>query len=199
MSNLINDYNTPSFSDIFESAEDFVADYKASGLYTEETVDNKTVLINSISDKSATTLFYLLYSRYGNNHIEMFDTNRFKYAVFSIIFQYGPTWERRLELQDKLRKIDEDELRLGTKAIHNHANNPSTTPTTATLEELEYIDDQNTTTYKKSKLEAYAMLADLLKADVTGDFLSKFKKLFIKVNSPQRALFYVTEGEDNDD
>lgn len=46
----------------------------------------------------------------------------------------------------------------GSKVINNHAFNPSGSPTTATLEELTYTNEQTTQNYKKSKLEAYTVL-----------------------------------------
>jgi hypothetical protein len=78
--------------------------------------------------------------------------------MFSVIFQYGPTWEKKLDIQEKLRDLTEAEILAGAKAIYNHAFNPETTPSTASLEELNYINDQNITNYKKSKLEAYSIL-----------------------------------------
>ena len=87
----------------------------------------------------------------------------------------------------------------GTKAIYNTANNPGTEPSTGSLEELPYINSQNTTGYKKSKMDAYANLLALLDTDVTEDFIKKFGKLFITILEPREPLWYGTEiGEDND-
>ena len=72
-------YNTKLFTDIWEEATDFLADYAAVGIPT------------TISTQSATTLYYLLYARYGNNPIANWDEEQFKYKVFGIVFQYGPT------------------------------------------------------------------------------------------------------------
>ena len=87
----------------------------------------------------------------------------------------------------------------GGKAIYNQALNPSAEPGTGTLEELGYINAQNTTNYKKSKLEAYSILTDLLKTDVTENFLTKFKICFKTFVMPEKVLVYVddedSEGE----
>lgn len=115
--------------------------------------------------------------------------------MFTVIFQYGPTWEKRLDIQAKLRNISESELLKGTKAIYNHAYNPSTEPGTGTLDELEYINDQNTTNYSKSKMDAYTQLIDLLETDVTGQFLDRFKPLFAKFVYTRPDL-YVTEDDE---
>ena len=180
-------YRTKKFTDFYPMAQDFVNDYHLNGIPT------------TITDDSANTLFYLLYARYGNSHIISSDENQFKYKLFSIIFQYGPTWEKRLDIQNKLRNLTEDELMIGTKAIYNTANNPGTEPSTGSLEELPYINNQNTTGYKKSKMDAYANLLALLDTDVTEDFIKKFGKLFITILEPREPLWYATEiGEDND-
>lgn len=96
----------------------------------------------------ATTLYYLLYARYGNSSIANSDENQFKYKIFSTIYIGGATWAKKQEIQDKLRAMTEDEILAGTKAINNHAYNPQTAPTTDTVEELNYINEQNTTKYK---------------------------------------------------
>lgn len=175
-------YRTRTFADIYGSAEMFAEEYNNSKIPAKFT-NASTIL----------TLYYLLYGRYGNSNIAFTDENQFKYAMMSTIFMYGPTWERRLEVQDTVRALSEEELTKGGKAIYNHAYNPGTAPSTSTLEELLAINDQNTTNYKKSKLEGYSTLLALLETDVTEEFISKFKKLFITVVAPDYPLLYETE------
>ena len=167
---------TKKFTEIYESVNDFIYDY------------NNLELPKIISVDNAVILYYLLYARYGNNFITNLDENQFKYKLFSIIWQYGPTWEKRLEIQGNLRDLlkpeNEADLITGAKAIYNHAFNPSTAPSTASLTELTYINDQNTTNYKKSKMDAYTQLWNLLVTDVTEEFLNKFSILFKKFISP---------------
>ena len=182
---LYGNYRQVKFTDVWQSAESFVSDYKNNGIET------------TISDKTATTLYYLLYSRYGNSVLASSDTNRFKYDVWATIFSYGPTWEKRLEIQDKLRNLTDDELFTGATQIYNHAYNPGTAPSTNTLDELTAINEQNTSKNKKGKMDAYAMLIALLETDVTESFLDKFKKLFLKVVQPELPLWYATNIVDN--
>jgi hypothetical protein len=179
-------FRTRKFTDVYESADAFKEDIRASGMSI------------NLSDQSLINLFYLLYARYGNSHIASSDETQFKYGIYSIVFMYGPAWEKRLEIQTKLRGLTEEELLAGGKAIYNHSYNPSTQPSTDTLEELLTINDQNTTKYKKSKLDGYGALMQLLETDVTAYFLERFKKLFIQVLAPDYPLLYVTEeDEDN--
>ena len=109
---------------------------------------------------------------------------------------YGPSWEKRLDIQKALRTLSTDEILTGAKAIHNHSYNPSTEPSTDTIDELPTINEQNTTKYKKNILEAYSELYQLIETDVTEDFLDEFKKLFIQVLAPDMPLLYATYPED---
>ena len=179
-------FDTKLFTEIWEDSDSFLTDYQDIGIPT------------TISTTNATTLYYLLYAKYGNSPIANFDENQFKYKIFTIIFQYGPTWEKRLDIQTKLRAITDEDLLKGSKAIYNHAFNPSQAPGTGTLEDLDYINDQNTTNYKKSKMDAYGQLWELLKFDVTGEFLNKFQKCFKQFVKPERTFIYVTDLEDDD-
>lgn len=177
--NYIN-YNTQLFTEIYEDASTFATDYSSINL-------------GGISDSTLLTkLYYLLYARYGNSPIANMDVNQFKYKLFSVIFMYGPTWEKRLEIQEALRDLSTDDILAGARAIYNHAYNPNTEPSTSELEELEYINDQNTTNYKKSKMDAYTQLWNLLATDVTNEFLSRFDICFKKVAS-RGAIVYSSE------
>lgn len=178
---LYGNFRTRTFAQIWDSVEDFLADYQAVGIK------------QTISTETATNLYYLLYARYGNSNIASSDENQFKYKLFSVIFMYGPTWEKRLEIQENVRSLTEDELRESAKAIYNHSFNPSTAPSTDTIDELPTINDQNVTKHRRSKTDGYALLMSLLETDVTAEFLDRFKKLFITVVEPELPLWYVTD------
>lgn len=180
---LYGNFRTRTFTDIYTELETFKEDYTDNGIPT------------TLSDTNIETLYYLLYARYGNSNIASSDENQFKYKLFSTIFMYGPAWQKRLEVQNKLMELTDDEITKGATAIYNQALNPSQAPTTQTLEELNYINQQNTTKYKKSKLEGYAILEELIKTDVTEQFIGKFKKLFITVVEPDYPLWYEEKGD----
>ena len=183
---LYGNYRQVKFTDVYPDVDTFLAEYNSNGIKT------------TISQESATTLYYLIYSRFGNSVIASSDTNRFKYDLFGTIFSYGPTWEKRLEIQEKLRDLTDDDLFAGATQIYNHAYNPGTAPSTNYLDELPAINEQNTSKHKKDKMSGYAMLISLLDTDVTEGFISKFKKLFITVVQPELPLWYATETIDDD-
>lgn len=174
-------YRQSKFTDVYPDADTFVNEYKTNGIQT------------TISDATATTLYYLLYGKYGNSTIASSDTNQFKYKMWSIIFMYGPTWEKRLDIQEKIRNLEDADVFTGTSQIHNHSYNPSTAPSTQTLDELDTINEQNTSKVKRGKLEGYSALYTLLETDVTERFLDEFKKLFLTVVAPEKPLWYETE------
>ena len=184
---MIPQYDTKLFNEIWEDADSFLEDYNNVGIPT------------TISTQSATTLYYLLYAKYANNPLANYDENQFKYKVFSIIYSYGPTWEKKLSIQTRLRSLSEDDLLKGSKAIYNTALNPSDAPGTGTLEELDYINSQNTTNYKRSVMEAYGQLWNLLSTDVTTEFINRFKICFKMVVRPERTWIYVTDLEEGDE
>ena len=186
-SSLYGNFRTRTFANIFTEFEAFKEDYTKCGIPS------------TISDDNLKTLYYLLYARYGNSNIASSDENQFKYKVYSTIFMYGPAWQQRLAIQKKITSIDleSDEILKGTTAIHNSAMNPSSAPSTQTLDELNYINGQNVTKYKKSRIEGYATLYALIETDVTEEFISKFKKLFITIVEPELPLWYTTYNENN--
>ena len=131
MSRMIPQYDTKLFTQIWDEATDFVYDYKHVGIPT------------TISDANATTLFYLLYARYGNSPIANYDETQFKYKIFSVIFQYGPTWEKRLSVQQTLRDMQLSDLidngALNELFSHTASNNTTKSGT-----------DNNYRTYQES-------------------------------------------------
>ena len=147
-------YDTNLFCEIWDSSDKFLADYNNTG--TEFTNQVPPV----ISQQNALMTYLLLFSRYGNNPIANYDVTQFKNKIFTIIWQYGPAWEKRLEMQEDIRNLTLQEITQGTKTdwssegtqsqnnsgtdttINNHAFNPSTAPTTQSTNELDYIDQQ---------------------------------------------------------
>ena len=177
------EYNTLLFTDVWDEVSKFVADYKASGIPT------------TISDANAMTLYYLLYARFGNTPISAMDEYQWKTRVFSIIFQYGPTWEKKLEIQQSVRRLTINDLKKGATTIYNKALNPESSPSTHTTEEIDYINEQNVSKIERNDSQAYAEWMSLLEEDVTGYFLRKFDGCFKKIVRPEKTLEYVTEDD----
>lgn len=172
---------TLKFREVYNNADDFYTDYQNLGIPT------------TITQASCKTVFYLLYAEFAGSHFCNSDLVQSKMKIFKTIYEYGPAWETRIAIQKSIRELDLDELREGTKQISNHANNPNTAPSTAALEELEYIDEQHAVNYKKNKLDAYASMWNMIATDVTKEFIDKFRKIFKAISIEEEVYLFEEE------
>lgn len=182
---MIPMYNTKTFNEVYEDAAALLADY-------EQFQGEST--INLVDDEYITLTWQLVSARFGNSHMANFSESQFRLRVWQTIFQYAPTWIKKLEVQGELRGKTLAQLQEGDKAIYNTALAPDSAIST---EETAYINQQNVTKRTKSPLAAYNELLLLLETDVTGEYIDKFKKLFGFVASPNRTSIYVTEGDED--
>lgn len=183
---LYGNYRTRTFSEIFSSFDEFKQEYQ----------DNIIPIPTSFTDNILTIIYGLLYSRYGNSNIASSDEERFKASLFSIIYTYGPTWYKRKQIQENLRALSEDDILSGGFDVYNHADHPGGDIETATGGVLGAINSQNTTNRKRSKIDGYERLYEILRVDDTAEFLDKFKSLFLKVVLPEIPLWYETTPEE---
>ena len=137
-----------------------------------------------------TTLYYLLWARYASSHIRSDYPQQWKMKLMMTVFEYGPTWSKRLEIQEKVRNMSDDEIQKGTIMTYNTAMNPDGAPTTETWDTLQGINSQNKNLYQRGKLDSYAYIDQILKTDVTREFVEKFKKFFDIMASPGTKLDY---------
>ena len=185
--NGVNSFITSKFCDIFPNYETF------KNVYDE--MPNKMKLL---SESYLELNYYLLYGRYGNSTISNTDTQQFYFRLFSIIYQYGPLWEKKSEIQKYVRNLTTDSagnfttenIKSGTKIIMNSALNPGNEPSTNSLTELEYINNQNTTNYKKDDLKAVTDYWLTLSEDVTEIYLGRFKNLFLQIVETQSNVTF---------
>lgn len=185
---LMPQYRTKTFCEVWGDYDSFKKDY-------DDLVTLVSGGVSPLKPDNVKATFYLLYSRYGNNPIVNFDITQFKVRIMSVIATYGPTWEKKKGIQKSLRDLTEAEIIQGAKQIYNHANNPSTNPTTAGLEELTFINDQSTSNSKKSKMEAYSILTSIIKVDSTDEYLNKFKDCFSRFVGDQYPMIFTLEEE----
>ena len=184
---LYGNYRQIKFSDKYQTESSFIDDYNTI------CVGNMGLDNTLFTSNNAKTLFYLLYANYGNSIIASSDINRFTYKLWEIVFKSGPAWVKKLDLQNKILALDDEQIEMGSFTIYNSAANPSTRPNADTTTILTKIDNQNTTRHQRSPLEAYALVIDLIKEDVTSEFLNKFKKLFNQFAQPEVPLWYVSD------
>lgn len=191
---------TRSFSDIFPDFETFQAAWTAT-TFSQQAVALSQEIPETIPDantegpQNLLLIYELLLSRYANSTIASSDENRFVLQCMATIFQYAPAWIKRLEIQHTLHEmnINSDEFLRGSAMISNISLNPSEDPATDSLAPLSTTNQRNENIQKRDKFKALAILEELLKTDITGAFLDKFRSLFRTIVAPQRPLFYTTE------
>ncbi len=190
MSSLYGYFRNKKFSDVFPDVDTFISAYKISGINILSNVIDPNG--NYFTDTNLKAIYYLLYSRYGNNVIASSDLTRFKEQLFSIIIQNTPAWIKKSEIQSKLRSLSEDDIESSFSTISNVAANPNDV-TDNNDGELPYINQQNTSKNKKGKISAYTDYLLILTNDYTELYLVKFKVLFITIIEPEELLLYESE------
>lgn len=190
---MSNDYTRKTFYEMFQDEDAFLEDMRAQlnnmlGSGGRVPGDSTTV----ISDEGLITTYFLLLGRYGETPFMNKTEVMIKVKLANTIYQYGPAWEKRKEIQIALKGLglESDALLNGSLNVFNHASNPGTTPSTADTQELTYVDAQNTSRVRKSKMDAYRELYDIMGSDVTQMYIDKFKPLF------EPMFLYMPEEDD---
>lgn len=185
------DYSNLTFSQVWDDEDKFYTDYS---FWMPKLAGSS---YDPLTEERARQNFYLLYAKYGNSPIANSDVNQFKVKLFSTIFQYGGAWSKKQDIQQALHAMDiedpDDDMFKGTKSIYNHAYNPSTEPGSGDPDELSYINEQNVSQYKYNKMDAYRRVWELMKTDVTEEYLRKFSKLFSRFAGNRHPAIYETE------
>lgn len=187
---------TRSFADIFPDFETFQSAWSQTVFSQQAVALSQTIPeADSEGPQNLMLIYQLLLARYANSTIASSDENRFILQCMATIFQYAPAWIKRLEIQHTLHEMDlnSEEFLRGSAMISNISLNPSEDPGTDTMSALSTINQQNTNIQKRDKFKALAILEELLKTDITGAFLDRFRSLFRTIVAPQRPLFYTTE------
>ena len=182
------EYLTKTFSQVWESYDNFKSDY-------DDLIELVSGGIQPLTEVNVRATYYLLFARYGNNPIINYDETQFKMKIMANIATYGPVWEKKKKIQIDFRALTEADIIQGAKQIYNHAFNPSTEPSTTELEEMTHINEQNVTNNKKSKMEAYSILWANLHVDATDEYIGKFKNCFSRFVGDQYPMIYIEEDE----
>lgn len=171
------------FTDLFPSLEEFKKQYAENSLPLES-------FFGATDSEQVSTFYYLMYASYGNSTIANADTNQFYYGLFSTLFQYGPNWWKRTEIQKKIRELTLEQLKTSSHLITNFAQNPSTAPANDSTKPLDYIDTQDVSISVRGDIQALTSQADVLKDGEAKRFLDHFRHLFLRIVEPELPLLY---------
>ena len=195
MKSYFQTFDNVTFSDLWSSSELFIESYKETELPQTYTNSDGTTG-TYVDDETLKLIWLLMIGRFADSTIKPYNTyGAFQIRFMSRIWQHAPAWKKELDIQNKLRSMSLDDsspIYEGSRSIYNNALNPGTEPT---QEELNYINSQSVTKYKKSKLEGLALLTELMKNDVTEKFLRRFDDFFKTIIYSGRTLLYETEGD----
>ena len=175
------------FSDVWSTSEEFVADYRASGLN-----------VAAITDTNLTVLYCQLFARHGSDHIRSNNSGQWKYKVFAIIFNKGPKWQAALAKQTQLQNLTDEELTFLGRTMTNQSGNTTVVNEGGTITEdaLDTVDKQDVNITRGNKLVAIRAFIDSLQ-DVSSAFISEFDKLFQRVVfAPDTTLYDMNEEEE---
>lgn len=162
--------------------------------------DNMNVFNITLDEVYLKKTYYLLMARYGDQAISGYrDEPRWKLRLFATVATYGPVWQEKSKLQETVRGMSVDDFKKSSKTIYNTALNPNSAPSTGALEELEYINSQNTSNKVVSDYEAISRKWELLNDDLDKVYMDHFKNLFSKFLLGDVPLYvYETEEEEEE-
>lgn len=163
-----------TFSEVYADSDALQKDFESRGFET-----------SGFPSDFPWALFYsLIYGRHGNATIISPDDYlaAWETRFCSILWQFGPYWMREVAIQQSLRELSEEDLLKGSLVVSSNALNPAAKPT-ETFENMDVpkvdtIQQQATSQSRRSKMDAYAALSQLLRTDVTESFLRRFDALF---------------------
>lgn len=173
-------YNTKTFVDVWNKAETFKDDVLAADITI-------SLVANDLKD-----LYYLLYSKYGNNPIANYDETQFKYKVYTTIYSYGAIWKKRKTVLNNLLNLTESDIINRGKSISNFASNPSS----HTSAEIDYVDSQSVNKQEGNKILSYQNLLDSLDEEADKWFIDKFSICFTKFVNKNIESVYITDDDE---
>ena len=100
-----------TFNQIFPDSNSFTAGLPQEYLEYMQDLNGNNIVPMGI-------LYLLLKGKYGLSRIAGSSEDSFKNRLYALIFQYGPTWARNMQIQDKLRKLTDAQLLTGSKQVN---------------------------------------------------------------------------------
>lgn len=154
------------------------------------TYDNDKKLILDIPTlKTFATIFY----EYSDSHIACSDESfRFKYA--NIMATYYKEYEQTTKAITNLMNLTDNDIAIDNYIITNSAEIPET-PSSTSIEEVDYVSVQQKNFTKKGKLQISKELLYNKKSYTTKTFLNRFRYLFIRILSNSYTPVYENELE----
>lgn len=154
------------------------------------TYDNDKKLILDIPTlKTFSTIFY----EYADNNIA-FSNESFKLKYANIMATYYKEYEQTTKAITNLMNLTDNDIAIDNYIITNSAEIPET-PSSTSIEEVDYVSVQQKNFTKKGKLQISKELLYNKKSYTTKTFLNRFRYLFIRILSDSYTPVYEDELE----
>lgn len=160
-------HTTSYFKDIFINYESFSNWYKSIPLSSGST--------DIPSEKTFTLIFY----NYSDSHVCMSDES-FKQRFAVDLYTYYKEFEETTKAIDSLMSLKSEDISTEYSHIVNTAIIPQT-PFNTSVEEVDFLTQQEKQMYKKGKLQITKELLSNKRTYTVKTFLNRFKHLFIKI------------------
>lgn len=171
-------YFTDCFVD-FESFKSAIADY------TSQAVD----------DDFLNKIYFKFCAKYAASNIIFTIKEMFIYQFCNIFDDEFSKFKRRYDINQKLKDITIDNIKILNETISNQAENPNYTPDTPD-KALSYITAQNAVFNKINDLDAYIRQLETLMTEGFEEFINKFKELFVAFVDNDSVCYCDDEDEE---
>ena len=173
-------YNSKTFNEVYESYDSFKASLEKYGFD-----------FSNFPETYLKLLFVMLTARYGDREVLGYSNMyRWEMKLQYVIYTYGSEWYTKLQIQDELLKLSDDDLKRSNVTIQNVADNPATSPDSSTIEELTYINKQITNATKRDKLSILLLKYRSIGSYANEEFLKKFENLFSRFLTGDKPIYY---------
>lgn len=186
---LVNSTSTPE--DLWQTTDMFYNDFMASPFSGD--VDN-----NLYNRADLDKVFWHLMSKYDESHYSYKSDDKCKLKTFHVIHQYLPTYLKRIELQERIRNMTDQDLFDSGKQVVKSANTPDVEEDMNSLSTPQYTDNIQVQNRQSAKLLAIQQQYGSILDNVWDEFIDKFAFLFKKFMFIPYDYIYINEEGDEE-
>lgn len=183
-----NVFLTKTFYEQYPNADKFVEMWNASPFNIE-----------AMSQQEIENLYYQLVSEYMMSHFAFIEPLQIDLQVAKTIYNYYPNLQKKLQLQQQIIQMTDQDLQDGNIAINSSMSNPDTDEISPSDASLPYTSQKSLQTRKYSKPDRYTRQYNLLVDGLYDVFIKRFKPLFITLIVGTNNMLSMNNDEWNED
>ena len=148
----------------------------------------KVKLMPTIPDTTEEEWVALL-GRYGGSHIRYNNRVQFIASFFTILKEAQEKLRIKLQVNTRLRTLEEVEALDGEEVISNTATNPDQEPSTVDYDPLPYVNSQVAQKGKLGKVKGLYNWKHSVGGQAYNEFLDAFKQLFRVILREEETVY----------